>query len=383
MKRSDLLHLSAVNVFTSPVRTALTVLGIAIGVGAILAVLTLGDAGKTQVESEMLRLGIDKVWLTAGDGGTLRHGDAALLEQKLGTTVTEQVYCPVEVACGNKRMQALLVGCQPNYLALMDTRVSLGRSFWPVEYERGSRTVLIGAQVARDLGMNMQETLSSRKISVLGQLFRVAGICEQRNQLSQIDAAQAVFLPLDVFCELLGDTVYEMTVSVPDKAKPQTIANRAVELLESGRAQNVQAVTMQVQLEAATSVMGIFVDVLAWVAAICILVGGIGVMNILLVSVRERRREIGVMKSMGASGKQICTLFLLEALLYALAGGVLGVGTGFLLVAFAARAIGLSAAISGSDILRVLLIALAIGLFFGVLPALRASRMTPVDALRE
>ena len=140
---------------------------------------------------------------------------------------------------------------------------------------------------------------------------------------------------------------------------------------------------MQVQIEAANSVMSIFVDVLKWVAAICILVGGIGVMNILLVSVRERRREIGIMKSLGTTEGQICLLFLLEALVYALVGGCMGLVIGIGLIETAGRSIGLTPVIRLGDCATVFLAALAVGLFFGVSPASRASRMKPVDALRD
>jgi len=136
-------------------------------------------------------------------------------------------------------------------------------------------------------------------------------------------------------------------------------------------------------MEAADSVVSVFVDVLKWVAMICVLVGGIGVMNILLVSVRERTREIGIMKSLGTTRGQICRLFLLEALLYALIGGAAGVLTGLLLIAVAGWSIGLNAHAAIGDCLLVFACALMVGLVFGVAPASRASALTCVDALRE
>ncbi|MEG2481441.1 MAG: FtsX-like permease family protein, partial [Clostridia bacterium] len=153
--------------------------------------------------------------------------------------------------------------------------------------------------------------------------------------------------------------------------------------MRTHRKTEVQAVSMQVQIEAANGVMAIFVDVLKWVAAICILVGGIGVMNILLVSVRERRREIGIMKSLGTTQMQICLLFLLEALIYALVGGALGLVIGMGLIGLAGKSIGLLPVVRFSDCFLVFTAALAVGLFFGVMPASRASRLKPVDALRE
>ncbi|MBR3904371.1 MAG: FtsX-like permease family protein, partial [Clostridia bacterium] len=120
-----------------------------------------------------------------------------------------------------------------------------------------------------------------------------------------------------------------------------------------------------------------------WVAMICILVGGIGVMNILLVSVRERRREIGIMKALGTRPGLICGLFLLEALLYAVVGGIAGVGIGIGIIAVAGNHIGLRTVVRAGDCLMVVLAAMMVGLAFGVLPACRASAMNPVDALRD
>lgn len=378
MKRYDFWKLSLLNISASPIRSVLTVLGIAIGIGAILAVLTLGDAGKEQVQSEMARLGIDKVWLTAGEEGTLKHGDAELLSGALGTTATEQVYLPVQIRGGEEEMAGVLVGCSRSYMTIMDSRICAGEDFYAMDWCAGSRSVLIGEQVASSLGV-----VPNGIISLNGLPFHIRGVVYQGNGLSQVDAARAVFLPIAVFCEMMGQSIHEITLNVPQNVKPQAIAAMAQEVMRARRDIDVEAVTMQVQIEAANSVMSIFVDVLKWVAVICILVGGIGVMNILLVSVRERRREIGIMKSLGTTQKQVCVLFLLEALIYALAGGVLGVLTGIALIETAGRSIGLQPVIRIGDCAMVFIAAMAVGLFFGVAPASRAARLKPVDALRD
>ncbi len=383
MNRYDLWKLSVLNIVTTPMRSLLTVLGMAIGIGAILAVLTLGDAGKVQVENEMMRLGIDKVWVTADGDSRLAHGDAELLMKALGTAVTEQVYCPLDFQFQSARAKGVLVGCSKNYLQLMDTEVLYGRNLWPMEWERGSRSVLLGSKLARELGMTGDESLGRGKLSMGGMLFSVAGVVRQSNELSQVDPSLAVFLPVEVFCELMGSTVHELTISVPKDTMPQAVGVMAVDALKRQGGKEAQAVTMHVQIEAANSVMDVFIDVLKWVAAICIGVGGIGVMNILLVSVRERRREIGIMKSLGATAGQVRGLFLLEALLYAVAGGVLGVLAGIGIIQIASRAIGLQAVAQGADVVTVVAAAIGVGLFFGVAPASRAAGMAPVDALRE
>ncbi|MEG0639209.1 MAG: FtsX-like permease family protein, partial [Clostridia bacterium] len=329
-------------------------------------------------QSEMARLGIDKVWLTASGGSALKHGDAEMLSQALHTTVTEQVYAPVDLRCRNREQGGIMVGCTEDYMRIMDTHVLSGRALYPAEWKEGGRSILLGENIANELG-----AMEGDRVSVSGIQLRCAGVIRQKNELSQVDASRSVFVPIAVFCELMGQTVHEITVSVPKSTKPQAVAAMAVDAMRTHRKTEVQAVSMQVQIEAANGVMAIFVDVLKWVAAICILVGGIGVMNILLVSVRERRREIGIMKSLGTTQMQICLLFLLEALIYALVGGALGLVIGMGLIGLAGKSIGLLPVVRFSDCFLVFTAALAVGLFFGVMPASRASRLKPVDALRE
>ncbi len=363
------------NVLASPMRSLLTVLGLAIGVGAILAVLTLGNAGKTQVEYEMTRLGIDKVWLSAAGEEPLRLGDAESVAAALGTPVTEQAYAALPVRAGERTEEAGVVGCDRAYLALMGARVIAGRAPLPLEWREGARVALVGEKLARRLGKG--------RLSLGGLLFDAVGTVTLENQMAQFDGGEAVYLPVEVFCELLGPAVNELTVGVPDSAEPRDTARSAIRALAAATGREAKAVTMQAQIDAANAVVALFVDVLKWVAGICVLVGGIGVMNILLVSVRERRREIGVMKSLGASGMQICGLFLLEAALYAAAGGVAGLLVGAGIIRAAADAIGLRPVVSARDALIVLAAAAAVGLFFGAAPAWRAAALSPVDALRE
>ena len=378
MKRYDFWKLSLLNIFAAPARSVLTVLGMAIGIGAILALITLGDAGRAQVKSEMTRLGIDRVWLTVAEGETLRHGDGQLLASSLDTAATEQVYAPATARAGRHEESCVLVGCSREYMDMMGTCVLEGRDLYAAEWQAGARSVLLGTALAEKLAVEPGDL-----ISVSGVPLWVRGVIAQGNEMSQVDASGAVFLPIAVFCERMGQSVHEIILSVPEGIAPQAAAAMAQDVMRLKRDMSVEAVTMQVQIEAANSVMSIFVDVLKWVAAICILVGGIGVMNILLVSVRERRREIGIMKSLGTTGGQICLLFLLEALVYALVGGCMGLVIGIGLIETAGRSIGLLPVIRLGDCAAVFLAALAVGLFFGVSPASRASRMKPVDALRD
>ena len=197
-------------------------------------------------------------------------------------------------------------------------------------------------------------------------------------------AAQAsgalVALPMRTLLDTYPDaSVSEVTVSVPHGVKADEVAAMALASLGEG----FQAATLQTEIDAARSVIRIFVMVLACVAAVCMVTGGIGVINILLVSVRERRREIGLMKAVGGTSGQVASLFLMESVCYALLGGLLGLALGVGMIALFGRIIGLSASLTVAVALPTLLGAGALGVIFGVAPAMKAAGMQPVDALRQ
>ena len=378
MKMQDLWRLSVRNIFAAPLRSFLTVLGMAIGIGAILAVLTLGEAGRNQVREEMTRLGIDRVWLTASGMDTLRQGDAALLSGKMAMQAAEQAYLPAEVFCGPRQAKGVITACRRDFLGMNHAVLVDGEWLHPAEWSASGRRALLGEAIAGELN-----AAPGSMIHFHGLGLQVAGIIRCESEISQVDPSSGVFVPLGWFGQQAGLSVQEIILSVPGDDMPENAAAEALAILRDHRGIAASAVTMQTQIEAADSVVTTFVDVLAWVALICILVGGIGVMNILLVSVRERRREIGIMKALGTTPGTICGLFLLEALVYAVVGGVLGVLIGVGIIAFAGNSIGLRTAVRLGDCLWVVLAALLVGLSFGVLPASRASALHPVDALRD
>lgn len=383
MNGKDAFKLSINNIVTSPLRSMLTVMGMAIGIGAILAVLTLGDAGRMQVEDEMGKLGIDKVWLTAADERCFQSGDGRLLSQLMGVEATEQACVQLPLQSGGKTLPVTVIGCETDYFRWMNAGYPLGRGWWPAERLAGSRKALISASLATELGIGSAETLEYHPLTLGGLCFEPVGVVEQSLTLSPQMEDYAVYLPLQVLSELTGGSIQQIVISVRQGEQPDHVAARAVRLLQYQKGRASSAMTMQVQIEAARNVVGTFVQVLEWVAAICMLVGGIGVMNILLVSVRERRREIGVMKSLGATKTQICALFLIEAGTFSLLGAVLGLAVGLAIIRVAGRILLLSPVLETSDLVYVILSALAVGLGFGVLPASRAAMLTPVDALRD
>ncbi|MBR3874263.1 MAG: ABC transporter permease [Clostridia bacterium] len=362
----------------APVRSVLTTLGMAIGIAAVLAVITLGEAGRAQVDSEMRRLGIDRVWITAADDSALRSGDAELLSERLGTKTTAQIYLSTVVRSETEEKQSTVAGISKTYMEMTGIDVIKGRKLFANEWTSSSRSALVGKDLAEVL-----KTSPGEWISIGGKTFEVVGVAASSNGFSQVDAAASVMIPAEILLNLSGQYVHEIIVDVPtDRTAVQT-AQLAQQTLAAWKGRTSETMTLDVQIQAAESVLDTFVKVLGWVAVICVLVGGIGIMNILLVSIRERKREIGIMKSMGAANKEICYMFLCEALMYAVSGGMAGIILGILLIFFAGKSIGVIPTVQAADCMLVFLAGQAVGLIFGVAPAAAAARMKPVDALRQ
>ena len=379
MKWRDQWQLSFRNIFSAPVRSLLTVLGMSIGIGAILAVLTLGTAGRNQVRAEMTRLGIDRVWLTAArQEEPLMRGDGALLKRELKVAAAEQLTVPVKIAVGDKESETLLVGCDLGCLQMAGSAVTLGKMIPVQEWKQGGNGILLGETLAAELGGG-----PGTLVSAGGMLFRCAGVLRMEDRASGLDWNRAAFVPLETLSDSVGSSLSQITLLTDDRLTPDELARNATRVLKRSRGVEAETLTLQVQSEAAESVIAVFVEVLQWVAFICTLVGGIGVMNILLVSVRERRREIGVMMALGTEPGQVCRLFLMEALIYAAVSGVLGILTGVFLIQAAAGSIGLHPVLMAGDCAAVFACALAVGLISGVVPASRAARLKPADALRN
>lgn len=376
MRKQEFWKLSIWNILSSPLRSFLTVLGMAIGVGAILAVLTLGDAGKLQVRSEMSRLGIDKVRMTTNHL-PLTEQDGKLLAMSMKTSVSTALYWSGKATTSYKSVSAQALGCQADQFRSLSPVMIDGRQLLPLEWSGNSRSTLVGEVIARMLGLRPGEWFSFD-----GIMLRCVGIMGSSQDASQVDTAQTIVIPQQVLQRKLGkDIVHELTIAVPAGMSPDETAAKAVEVLRSEAGKETTAVSLQVQAEAANSILTIFIDVLRWVAVICMFVGGIGVMNILIVSVRERRREIGIMQSLGADAWQICSLFLCEALIYALIGGSFGLLLGGVLIRVAGESIGLAASVRFSECIIVFFCAIAVGLASGVVPAIKACTLQPVEAL--
>lgn len=382
MKLKDALGLSWMNIFQTPMRSILTILGLAIGIGAILTVLSLGSAGQAQVETEIMRLGVDKVWITATyqSQRRLTGEDARVIAQATGVSASGRAYTMLPVAADSVTAYAQVTGCDSAMASVHQLTLLAGRFLSPWDQKGEQAAAVLDESLCQALVGAPAQALGIR-LNLGGRLYRVVGVIADQTVQTFGMSQGTVYIPLSCFAQTFSQTVDEITLSVPKGQAAQALADQAVMALDSQG--SYEAVTLDQEIAAARSVIRIFVMVLACVAAICMLVGGIGVMNILLVSVRERRREIGVIKALGGTRGQVCLLFLLEAAAYALMGGVLGVAVGALLVRLTSGWIGLGAALNPVMIPPAVGFAAVVGMVFGVVPALRAAGLIPVEALRQ
>lgn len=373
MKVQDAMWLSATNLIKNPMRTLLTILGLGVGVAAILTVITLGAAGEVQVEREIDKLGVDKVWLTAENGSNLTPDSAAAVAAASGAPACGAAYTAGAVVADGEVHVVSVTGYDAGAEKVLQPVLLEGRWFTEREYQQGASVAIVNDALASALGgspVGRRISLGIRQVTVVGVAAPAA---------AQASGA-LVALPMRTLLDTYPDaSVSEVTVSVPHGVKADEVAAMALASLGEG----FQAATLQTEIDAARSVIRIFVMVLACVAAVCMVTGGIGVINILLVSVRERRREIGLMKAVGGTSGQVAALFLMESVCYALLGGLLGLALGVGMIALFGRIIGLSASLTVAVALPTLLGAGALGVIFGVAPAMKAAGMQPVDALRQ
>ena len=374
----DAAVLAATNLRKNPVRTLLTILGLGVGVGAILTVVTLGGAGQKQVETEIARLGVDKVWITA-DAESVRMldtSDSRFAAAAAGAPACAGALTLGIVSKGEASCTAQIAGYDAGMETVHQPVLLEGRMISAAEHSSGAPVALADESLAVQLGGDV----CGARVFVGSRAVRIVGVVQ--DMAVQAAGSGMVIVPLTTFLDTYPSAqIAEMTVSVPAGAQAEEIGGMATAALEK-RGGSFRAASLQEEIDAARSVIRIFVMVLACVAAVCMLTGSIGVMNILLVSVRERRREIGLLKAVGGTARQVGTLFLLEAVCYAVLGCVLGLLLGVAMIRLFGVWIGLQAVLSLETAAVTVLAACALGVGFGVVPALRAAGMVPVEALK-
>jgi len=384
-------------------RSFLTTLGIVIGVGAVIAMVALGEGAQRSVEDQIERMGTNVLTIRPGQqlyggvrwdsGVRLTMEDAAALRDSTGglLTVAPEIENRQQLSYRRWNSSNEVVGTWPEYRSIYDLELSAGRFFDQGEVEGRRRVAVLGFLVPEeDLG-TPAPLLLGKTIQIGGQPFDVIGILAEKGEAAWFQPDEQVFIPASTAMyrlfggrERLG-AIYAATPSPDDLDRAFVEIDRI--LRREHRIAPGEEVDFSIRnsadlLETFGETNRVFSYLLAGIAGVSLLVGGIGIMNIMLVSVTERTREIGVRKAMGATRRAIMFQFLIEALVLCVLGGILGVGLGWGGAALITYLAEWDTAVSLLAVVMAVAFSAGIGLFFGIWPAQRAAKLDPIDALR-
>jgi len=392
MSLLELLRLSLSRLRTSRLRAALTMLGVIIGVASVVALVGVGQGTTSNITTRLASLGTNLLTISP-TGGSSAHpltlDDSAAVAKVTGVAaVAPELQTSADVVVGTKSTTTSLVGTSAQYAQVRAYDVWQGSFLTDAAVDDGLRVAVLGATTASDLGLDASAI--GTDISVNGLPFRVIGILQPKGGSGFNNPDDEVLVPLATIHKYFigGDTVRTIGVSVTSDDQMTQVTDDITALLrdrhELAATDNADfSVFNQTQLlDAASSITATLTLLLGGIASISLIVGGIGIMNIMLVSVRERTREIGIRKAVGARGRDILAQFLIEALTLSLLGGLIGIVVGFGVSALIGQIAGWGVQLSFSTVAAAVLFSLAVGVVFGVWPARQAARLDPIQALR-
>ena len=384
-------------------RSVLTALGIIIGVGAVIAMVGIGNGAKAQVEAQIASLGQNVILIFSGSttasgirtgwggAGTLKIEDAEAIRREIPgvVAVSEEVRSITQVAAGNQNWSTQVLGESAEYFDIRQWPLADGAPFTPQDVRSANKVCVVGRTTATQIYGN--ENPVGQILRIKNVPFVITGVLTPKGLSPQgVDQDDIVIMPYTSAMKRVvgGTTLRGMNVQIGDATEMSAAQQQIIALLRQrhnirpGRDDDFTVRTQQEIAEAATETSKVMTLLLGAIAGVSLVVGGIGIMNIMLVSVTERTREIGVRMAVGAHGSDILTQFLIEAVTLSSVGGVIGIicgiGASKILSAYAHW----PTLISMSSIAIAFLFAAAVGIFFGFYPARKAAALDPIEALR-
>ena len=384
-------------------RSILTMLGIIIGVGAVIAMISIGMGVKQNVTNSIASLGSNMLIVTpgstnkggvrsaAGSSQKLKYEDAEAIKKKIKNIdyVSPTVNGSYQIVNGHENWNSSVYGVTPEYLKIRDLTIGTGSFITQNDLNSRNRVAVIGTTVATNLFES--ENPVGKNIRINNQPYKVIGVIESKGQSSMgQDQDDVVIIPLTTAQErLMGITyVRSINIQVSSADKIESVQGQVETLLRQrhhivgDKEDDFSVRNLTSLMETMTSTTTMLTLFLGSIAAISLLVGGIGIMNIMMVSVTERTREIGIRKALGATFQNIMMQFLIESVVIGVIGGLMGVAVGVGIALAIAKAGLFQTVITAAPILISFSFSVGIGLFFGIYPARKAARLDPIEALR-
>jgi putative ABC transport system permease protein len=403
MEFSELLAESLSTLSLNKVRTALAMLGVIIGIGSVITLVSLGQASQRSITNQIQTLGANLLSISPGSqnvggvrGGnvdtlTLSDAEAIATSPEITTIskVSAEYQSRAQVIAGKNNTNTQIIGVLPDYAAIRNVSVASGTFISQNNVGAVAKVAVVGPQVVSDLFSQGANPIG-KTLRINGQVFSIIGVTTSKGGSGFFNQDDIVYIPLTTAQKVVFGVNHLSSISLSAKSdKVMTQAQNEITalLLTRHKIKNAAQADFRISsqedlLSTVSQVTGTFTTLLSGIAAISLVVGGIGIMNIMLVTVTERTREVGLRKALGAKKKIITTQFLTEAVAITFIGGLIGTTIGILVSYILSRVMSLPFVISIASILLAFFVSAAVGIVFGLYPARKASNLQPIEALR-